>query len=249
MKKWISAVVIGSAFLAHASTVSAQVLGSFRWQFAPYCNVVTLLVEQKGSIYELTGTEDGCDGAAPAATVNGSAHFNAGGTVGMSLAIVRPDGFVVNAAIQLNPASLSGTWRDNWANNGTFALNPVLPVAAPPRQLTMRGEWSLDSIGGVPLASFSFPQRLPSAPATSTAHVIPFGGVPTVNCPGSINDPQAAPGQLCLYERSRLNFTPILIYTGTTGDPGASADGFSIIAGTTSQNAAHAYGRWAVSVP
>ena len=94
----VSIVVLGFALvIGQASIVSAQVLGTFTWVFAPYCNVVTLRVEQKGSLYELTGTDDGCDGAAPAATVNGSAHPTVGGMVGMSLTIVRPDAFVVTA--------------------------------------------------------------------------------------------------------------------------------------------------------
>lgn len=30
-------------------------------------------------------------------------------------------------------------------------------------------------------------------------------GPPTLNCPGSFDDPRALPGQLCLYERLRMN--------------------------------------------
>lgn len=249
MQKWMLAVVIGSAFvLVHVSTASAQVLGSARWQFAPYCNVVTLLVERKGSLYEVTGTDDGCDGTAPASTVHGSAHTNPDGTVGMGLTIVRPDGIVVNATIQLSQVTLSGTWSDNWANSGTFTFNPALAVG-PPRQLTMRGDWSISGVG-LMTNSFSFPKQLPSPPAWSAANVIPFQGAPTANCPGSVTDPQAAPGQLCLYERVRHGATGVQVFNPSTNGNGTSAHGFTIFANTTAGVAnGVSYGTWAVTAP
>jgi hypothetical protein len=82
MNRRLSSVAVGVFFigLTSASSASAQVLGSnFRWQFAPYCNVVTLRIEQKGLVFELTGIDDGCDGAAPASTVNGSGNTYAYG--------------------------------------------------------------------------------------------------------------------------------------------------------------------------
>ena len=216
--------------------------------------MVTLLVEQKASVYELTGTDDGCNGSAPAATVNGSAHLNAGGAVGMSLVIVRPDGFTISAIIDLNISTLSGTWKDNWANSGTFVFNPVLPVAAPPRLLTMRGDWSVifpatngSSDGAL---SLSFPHQLPSAPGAAAANVIPVGGAPTANCPGSIGNPQAAPGQVCVYEQLRTNAETVRMWSGATGlYEQANTSGVGIIANATAAGMVYTYGRWAVSVP
>lgn len=49
-RRWPGAIV-GLGIVFAASTASAQVIGTFRWQFAPYCNVVTLRVEQKGDVY------------------------------------------------------------------------------------------------------------------------------------------------------------------------------------------------------
>lgn len=34
------------------------VLGTFRWQLVPHCNVVTLRIEQQGETYALSGTDD-----------------------------------------------------------------------------------------------------------------------------------------------------------------------------------------------
>lgn len=44
--------------------------------------------------------------------------------------------------------------------------------------------------------ALSFPIPLAAAP---TARVIPIGGPPTTNCPGSAGAPSAGPGQLCVY--------------------------------------------------
>ena len=131
MRRLTRAILMAAAGIlsSEANDAYAQVLGTFRWQFAPYCNVVTVRVEQKGAVYEFSGTDDGCDGAAPASTVNGSAHLNASGSAGGSLTVVRPDGFVVTNAVILSPATLAGTWRDDWGNSGTLVFNPASPAA------------------------------------------------------------------------------------------------------------------------
>lgn len=254
MKGTCQHILVLGCILAACSSASAQVLGTFRWQFAPYCNVVTVLVEQKGSVYELTGTEDGCNGAAPAATANGSAHLNAGGTVGFSLAMVRPDSMVINAMVSLNITTLNGTWTDDWGNSGTFVFNPPLPVSAPARRLTMRGEWSVifpaASASSEGTSSISFPRQLPSAPSAVATNVIPVGGPPTANCPGSVADPQAAPGHVCLYERVRSNADSVRLWSAVTGQyEQASTVGFGIISNATAAGNVYTYGRWAVSVP
>ena len=41
-----------------ASASSAQNLGTFRWQLQPFCNVVSLAVEQQGAAFQLTGFDD-----------------------------------------------------------------------------------------------------------------------------------------------------------------------------------------------
>lgn len=240
-------VAVGGLMIS--TSASAQVLGTFRWQFAPYCNVVTARVEQQGALYMLRGTDDGCSASTPAATVNGSAHLNAGGTVGMSLAIVRPDGLTVNAVISLNLATIGGTWRDDWGNTGDFVFNPPPPVSAPPRPLTMRGEWSVFFSGGIGSQSISFRRPLPSAPAASQLNVIVAGGSATANCPGSVGNPQAAPGQVCVYELSRENVVSLRMWSAAAGAVDiASAFGFSITA-SGGPDSAFSYGTWAASAP
>lgn len=250
---WSVLAAAAGLLSCEASTASAQVLGTFRWQFAPYCNVVTLRVEQKGAVYEFSGTDDGCDGAAPASTVNGSAHINAGGSAGGSLTVVRPDGFVVANAITLSPATLAGTWRDDWGNDGTLVFNPPSPVAGSPRPLSMRGEYSLvdtaAAAGSLVYSSISFPRPLAAGLPATAVNIIPAGGPSTANCPGSAADPIAAPGQLCFYERLRSGVSGVLAFSAATGSTGTSAHGATLLIASSGSGGFGLYGSWVVTIP
>lgn len=250
---WSILIAAAGLLSCEASTAYAQVLGTFRWQFAPYCNVITVRVEQKGAVYEFSGTDDGCDGAAAAATVNGSAHLNAAGSAGGSLTVVRPDGFVVTNAISLDPATLAGTWRDDWGNNGTLVFNPPSPAAGAPRTLSMRGEYSIvdtaTGASGLSYTSISFPKPLAAGLPGSAVTVIPAGGAPTANCPGSAVDPVAAPGHLCFYERVRANVASVLVFSAATASIGTSAHGVTMLATSSAAGNWGLYGRWVVTVP
>ena len=250
---WVATTVIG---LTSAANASAQVLGTFRWQLAPYCNVVTVRIEQKGALFELLGTEDRCDGSIPASTVNGSVHFDVSGpTVSGSLAIVRYyDGFVVNHTISLSQVTLGGGWKDDWGNSGTLVFNPPAPVAGNPRPLTMRGDYLITypapagfSEGA---ASFAFARQLIAPPIAIAANVIPPGGTSTANCPGSVFNPEAAPGHLCIYERNRSSLVgSVRVFNTTTHEFFTTTPtGFALLISTSSAGQAWANGRWAVSV-
>ena len=73
---WIALTV--TSIVAAGVTSSpglAQGLGTFRWQFQPFCNVVTLTVEQKGASFVLTGHDDQCGGGAPRAADGNTGPF------------------------------------------------------------------------------------------------------------------------------------------------------------------------------
>ena len=55
-----------------ADEVRADVLGTFSWQFAPFCNVVTVTIVQDGDGLSLSGSDDNC-GAAKRSPAFGSA--------------------------------------------------------------------------------------------------------------------------------------------------------------------------------
>ena len=234
-------------------SADAQVIGTFRWKFAPYCNVVTLQVEQKGTIFSLSGTDDACNGSAPASTANGSAHVNANGTVGMSLIVVRPDGLVITNAMTLDVGTFSGTWRDEWGNSGTLEFSPTSSAGGVPKPLTMRGDVTIQftatAIGQSGATSIAFPRPLPTAPAAPLENVIPVGGPATAACPGLPNRPSASPGHVCLYLLAQINVSLTAIGSGATGDAGASSTGFVVVSSSSAAGAAGVIGRWAATAP
>lgn len=186
----------------------AQPIGTFRWQFAPYCNVVTLDAVQQATTITLSGFDDQC-GASVAAAASGTAHLNPNGSVSVALTVTRPDGIVLSSSIEVNVVTISGPWKDEAGNSGTFVFSPPSPASGDPRRITLKGVYSAafsaPGASAIQGAQFSFGKTLPAAPLAPDANIISFGGAPTANCPGSFANPQALPGQLCLYERVREN--------------------------------------------
>lgn len=114
-----------------ATDLFAQPLGTFRWQLSPFCNVLTLNVTQKGTLFTLDGIDDQC-GTGPASVVGG-AFFNPDASVGMGLTLVVSPVAPVHLTVALNTATLSGTWTDSAGFSGAFAFNPALPAPGSPR--------------------------------------------------------------------------------------------------------------------
>jgi hypothetical protein len=100
------------------------------------------------------------------------------------------------------------------------------------------GQFAIDAI------SYQFP--LPEVP---TDHYLPPGAAPTAECPGSVDDPQAEPGQLCVYSEARAN-----VQTSYNGD-GMGLDkldlfGFAVnVVSSGSANPFYDVGSWAVTAP
>ena len=85
------------------AVAQAQTLGTFRWQTAPYCNVVTVAVTQVGGVYRVDGTDDQCGSGRDQASVVGIAFPNPDGGIGMGLTVVTSPGGVaahIDAEIQ-----------------------------------------------------------------------------------------------------------------------------------------------------
>jgi len=125
---------------AGAAPGDAQSLGTFRWQLQPYCNVVTVQVEQRGAVYTLDGFDDQC-GAAQRATVVGLATPNPDGSIGFGLHLVAPGGRALDVQARITLAALGGTWNDSAGESGAFTFGtstggPVRPfsVTGLPRQ-------------------------------------------------------------------------------------------------------------------
>jgi len=119
---------LGLAFALAAATTaapaSAQSLGTFHWQLAPYCNVVTVQVTQVGSTYTLDGYDTQCGGSTRA-PATGMAVLNPSGTVELGLAIVTsPAATPVHVSSTIDLASLGGNWRDSLGHSGTLVFTP-----------------------------------------------------------------------------------------------------------------------------
>lgn len=248
---YVLAICLLASSVADAS---AQVIGTLRWQFAPFCNIVSLLVEQKGSVYQLTGTDDQCGAPRPAAA-SGTAHLNADGTATIALTVHRASGHAITSSVVLNVATLSGPWADDYGNNGTFTYNPPGPAAGAPVPVTLRGNFVINYRASAAndrgVADISFGRHVTPTPVATAANYIPAGGAATANCPGSATSPAAAPGHLCVYERIRSNIGSSCITRTGSGYSCGVADPFGASIFTESAAAGYSYaiGSWAMTIP
>lgn len=127
--------LVAMLVMGAAGRVEAQSLGQFRWQLAPYCNVVTVTITQIGAIYTLDGFDDLC-GAATRAPLVGVATPNPNGSIGFGFTIATPEGTAVAVSAAVAFPGLSGPWHDSAGQTGTFAFgvasggSPRPPVSA-----------------------------------------------------------------------------------------------------------------------
>lgn len=112
-----------------ARPASAQTIGTFRWNIAPFCNVLDLTVTQQGNSFALIGFEESCNNN-PRLSVNGTAIVQADGTITLAVTSIFPLGDAIHTSITLDP-SLSGTWRDDAANSGNFVFTPTTVTGEP----------------------------------------------------------------------------------------------------------------------
>ncbi len=254
MRRGFGALLI-AIIVGPVTEASAQVIGTFRWQLAPSCNVVTLTVEQRDSGFLLTGFDDQC-GAPVRAAATGTAHLNQDGTAGIGFTVLRPDGRSIPTTVILNLVTISGTWTDAYSNSGTFTFNPPSPAAGSPRTITLRGNYGLnfmaDAAGHNGLSPFSFGETLAVAPTAIAANFIQEGGAPTANCPGSAANPQAAPGHLCVYEQLGSNVAAdrcVVRMGGNFNCNTADRHGAAVFVESVAAGNMASQGSWAVTIP
>jgi hypothetical protein len=96
--------------------------------------------------------------------------------------------------------------------------------------------------------SFSFVYSLPSAPIP---HFIKVGDVAPSGCPGNADNPQAASGHLCVYERGIAGPAGARdvcgLDVGGSGCPGANRWGAGVYELSTTTGRFQSYGTWAVT--
>jgi hypothetical protein len=152
------------------------------------------------------------------------------------------------------PAGAQGAQGTPGSNgtNGTNGKDGAAGVGGPPGPLletlesgqTVTGAWSYaDFAAGEAVITISYPFRLASPLPTSDIVFLAEGEVETADCPGTVEEPQAAPGKLCLYqEELGLENTMQSIGAGTW--PASMTTGASLsIAGPAG------IGTWALTAP
>jgi hypothetical protein len=128
MKRYLFAfALIGSLTLA--APASAQTLGPFRWNVAPFCNVLNLTVTVSGSVFALHGFEEQCGGN-PRLPVYGVAFFQGDGTIWLGLTTIFPFGNGLHTQVTMF-SDLSGNWRDNANQTGTWVFSPGATTGGP----------------------------------------------------------------------------------------------------------------------
>lgn len=98
-------------------------------------------------------------------------------------------------------------------------------------------------------APISFVFTLPSAP---TPHYLASasGSPATADCPGSLSDPEAAPGQFCIYEGGRFNTGQPAICNPTANVCGTGVSPFGAFLQVNSSSLDYfANGTWAATAP
>jgi hypothetical protein len=118
-----------SILLFVPSSVSAQVLGPFTVQLAPFCNVITFTALTQGPMYSIVGYDDNCGGTRRSAS--GSLFANPSATIGGGLTIVAGGQVSSQITLSIVVSPLSGTWSDNTGNSGTLVFGVVTGTGSP----------------------------------------------------------------------------------------------------------------------
>lgn len=231
---------------ALAVPAGAQVLGTFRWQLAPHCNVLTMTVEQGPAGYRLEGTDDLC-GAPVRAAASGTAFVNPNGSVSIAVTVTRPDGIAIHHNLGLTLPALSGTWTDDVGNGGILAFSPSAPASGSPRGVTLRGIYALNFTAAlaadVGVSEISYGRLLPAPPIP---HLVTSS---TPECPGSADLPQAAPGHLCVYAFPTQNIGLACVSAPSGGCDTASRVGALVYVQSATGGRVYHAGAWAVTMP
>jgi len=117
---------------------------------------------------------------------------------------------------------------------------------------TLNGGYALgsDTASGSATTYVNFRIPLAARPAAPNANFIPAGGASTANCPGTAANPQASPGNLCVYESFSSNVVGRQVVALGNASPNQS-DPFGarldIFVGPASGGFSE--GTWAVTAP
>jgi hypothetical protein len=155
---------------------------------------------------------------------------------------VKAEGPGANCADGGSAFEVEGSGNKRYICNGASATGPLKTGE------TETGVWSFSSGPGDlnPYAQVSFPRQLPTTPELETGWVETDNNEHEDFCTGSVEEPKAAPGWFCVYEKE---------LTGTSaGFPlfrsvDHRASGYILEFEAEAPNASRGYGSWAVTAP
>jgi hypothetical protein len=153
------------------------------------------------------------------------------------------------------PAGPAGAQGPAGTAGRTGEPGPPGPLLATlPSGMTLRGNYAVAGVAKEEfdraLEGITFQIPLASAPAS---HLIQMGAASTTECPGSTPNPEAAPGNLCLYENRHEN----VLRGSDCADAGGNAApcgtatrfGASVFIEAEAASSFFVEGTWAVTAP
>lgn len=153
---------------------------------------------------------------------------------------------------KINPAGLTVPSATN-ANHATSATSAASATSASSASTlaagrTLTGDYAVDGDSTYADATVTFAFPLSSAPK---ANYIAAGTTPPTQCPGSPANPEAAPGNLCIYEITSTNvgaFCPFAagVYFSSCGTVDKQGFGVEVFP-STSGSFVESVGTWAVT--
>jgi Collagen triple helix repeat (20 copies) len=145
----------------------------------------------------------------------------------------------------------TGTTGPTGATGATGAKGETGPagplVTTLPSGRTLRGSYAITASASGTTARVGVPFEF-TLSAKPTVHRIAAGEAATTECPGSVTDPEAQPGNLCVYEKTLSNAKEVEIFDPTTGTAGSSQFGWYARLNATAAEGL-SYGTWAVTAP
>jgi hypothetical protein len=157
------------------------------------------------------------------------------------------------AAGAAGPAGAAGAAGAAGPAGATGPAGPF-PTGNLPSGATVRGNFFMNGVaaasGSQATDSLSFDYTLSAAP---TPHFITAGSVPPAGCPGTADNPQAAAGQLCIYEKTisgPVGARDVCgLDIGGSSCPGSNRWGAGVYELSTGTGRFQSYGTWAVTAP
>lgn len=111
---------------------------------------------------------------------------------------------------------------------------------------TLKGVWAASgdaAVGSIDSAvGFNFALASPPVP-----QYVASGSAPP-NCPGTVSNPEAAAGHLCVYRYTSFNVSDVSVCS-LGNCPGATSWGFQLAIGTSGSGEAYVRGSYAVTAP